>query len=64
VILIVKDLHPMSIVDSSGFRELMAFAEPSYTMPHRSYFMGQIERIKQQSLSDLKKILSQQMQSR
>ncbi|XP_033874243.2 zinc finger BED domain-containing protein 4-like [Acipenser ruthenus] len=34
---IASDLIPFSIVDSAAFRELMATAEPSYTIPSRKH---------------------------
>ena len=35
---IAKDLQPMSAVDGVGFQELMAVAEPRYTIPSHTFF--------------------------
>ena len=42
--LIVKDLHPISIIDDEGFNELMKFAFPNYTLPCRATITSEIEK--------------------
>lgn len=36
--LIIKDLQPFSIVEDSGFKDLMTCLEPNYKIPSRSFF--------------------------
>ena len=35
---IVKDLHPFSVVQNSGFQNLLHILEPRYTIPSRHHF--------------------------
>ena len=41
--LIVKDLQPFSIVEDTGFRELIEFAFPSYKIPCRQTLTKRVE---------------------
>ena len=36
---ISQDMQPIAVVDGSGFRNLMAVAEPRFVVPSRTYFM-------------------------
>jgi len=38
--MIVKDLRPISFVEESGFKDLMAFCESGYNMPSRTLFIS------------------------
>lgn len=42
VTFIAKDLLPVSLVDSSSFRELLEKAQPGFTMPSRKYLCAKL----------------------
>ena len=43
--MIIMDLQPISIVDDEGFRKLIQFCFPAYTMPSRDTITRRIEKI-------------------
>ena len=42
--MIVRDLHPLNIVNGEGFKVLLSYLEPGYQLPLGRYFMGLIEQ--------------------
>ena len=56
--LIVKDLRPIGFVEGSGFKELMAFCEPGYNMPGRTFFTAKLETMQAKLKESLKATLA------
>lgn len=56
--LIVKDLRPIGFVEGSGFKELMAFCEPGYNMPGRTFFTAKLETMQAKLKDSLKATLA------
>jgi len=44
-LMLVKDLRPLPSVEGEGFRSLMAYCEPNYTLPGRKFFTCYLERM-------------------
>ena len=42
--MIIKDLHPISIVYGQGFQELISFLEPGYRVPSHTHITSLIEQ--------------------
>uniref|UniRef100_H3A5U7 HAT C-terminal dimerisation domain-containing protein n=1 Tax=Latimeria chalumnae TaxID=7897 RepID=H3A5U7_LATCH len=42
--IILKDLHPISIVEGKGFREFVELVEPGYQLPSRTFFTQMVEK--------------------
>ena len=42
--MIVQDLRPIRIVECEGFRSLLSYLEPGYTLPSRKNFVNDINR--------------------
>ena len=43
--MITKEMLPLSFVDQKGFRDLMAFIEPEYTVPSRRTITARVEKM-------------------
>ena len=43
--MILKDLHPINVVNRKGFQELMAYLEPGYKLPSGTHFTNLIKKI-------------------
>jgi hypothetical protein len=56
--MIVKDLRPISFVAGSGFKDLMAFCEPGYNMPGRTFFTAKLEKMQAELKESLKATLA------
>jgi len=56
--MIVKDLRPISFVEGSGFKDLMAFCEPGYNMPGRTFFTAKLETMQAELKDSLKATLA------
>lgn len=56
--MVAKDMLPISFVEGEGFRALMAFAEPEYTVPSRKTVTTRIEKLYAETAQDLRKSLS------
>jgi len=55
---IVKDLRPITVVEGAGFKELMEFSEPGYTMPGRTFFTSKLENMQTDLKDSLKATLA------
>uniref|UniRef100_H2ZY22 HAT C-terminal dimerisation domain-containing protein n=1 Tax=Latimeria chalumnae TaxID=7897 RepID=H2ZY22_LATCH len=44
-VLISKDMLPISFVEGDGFKELMEYIEPEYTVPARKTIMARLEKL-------------------
>lgn len=56
--MIVKDLRPISFVEGKGFKDLMAFCEPGYNMPGRTFFTAKLETMQAKLKDSLKGALA------
>lgn len=56
--LIVKNLLPVSIVETDAFRELVNFSEPEYEMPSRKTIQARINLCYNRKKEEIKNILS------
>ena len=52
--MIVTDMLPISFVEGSGFRELMAYVEPEYKVPCRTTITTRIEKMYEEKAEDLR----------
>lgn len=52
--IIAKDMLPVSFVEGEGFRELMKFIEPEYTIPTRKTITTRVEKMHGESATDLR----------
>lgn len=43
--MIAKDMLPVSCVEGKGFRQLMAYVEPEYTVPSRKSMTSRLEKM-------------------
>lgn len=43
--MIVEDLRPINTVEGRGFRQLLEFCEPNYTIPGRTFFTTRLEQM-------------------
>ena len=54
----MKDLSPINFVEGSGFKDLMAFCEPGYNMPGRTFFTAKLETMQAELKDSLKATLA------
>lgn len=56
--MIAKDLLPISVVEGHGFRSLMGFLQPGYTVPSRKTVTARLEKLYADSASELRSCLT------
>ena len=57
---ITENTHPLSIMADSGLEHLLAFLEPSFTIPSRTHLASIIKQRYEQGKKELVKVLRQQ----
>ena len=57
---VAMDLHPLSIVDGRGFKQLFSYIEPGYSLPSRTHLTGICQRkfktVKEELLATLESL--------
>ena len=58
---IVKDIKPVSTVDSKHFRNLVNGLDPKYDMPRQTYFSSKLAKIYDINAKSLKDVMCKQV---
>lgn len=56
--MVAKDMLPISFVEGEGFRELMKFVEPEYTVPARKTITARLEKMHADSAASVRRNVS------
>ena len=59
--MVALDMQPMSVVEDEGFKKLISFLEPDYTMPCRKTVTSRVIKLYQDCSAKIKRLLDQIM---